>query len=132
MLKQLVDSYFWFGVPTVNLIPADKAFGYFFAILAIMGVIALLVLKLKDKQTCDVIIRKLRSLWLYTGFFGLFWFWLRYENVSIFGDRYWAGIIILVVLVWAGKIIKFGLVDYKQICALEEKEATKKKYLSNK
>jgi len=132
MWNQLTSNYFWFGVPTINLTPADKLFAYIFIGLIVIGVIALLALRLKDKQHCDIIIRKIQSLGLYMGSFGLFWFWVRYENVSIFGDRYWAGLVMLITLIWAGRITKFSLIDYKQIRALEEKEAIKKKYLSSR
>jgi len=132
MFNQLIDSSFWFSVPTLALTSADKALFYFFCALTGVGIVAWVFMYYNEIKGYDLIARKIRSLGLYVGLFGIFWSWLRYENIQIFANRYWAGFLILLGLFWVGRIIKFGFVDYKKICAAEQQQALKEKYLNKR
>lgn len=132
MFNQLIDSSFWFSVPTLALTSADKAFFYFFCALVAIGVIAGVFMYYNENKGYDMIAKKIRSLGLYIGLFGVFWFWLRYENIQIFSSRYWAGLLILIWLYMTGRIIKFACVDFKKIRAQWQQQELKEKYLNKR
>lgn len=129
MFNQFTDSYFWLSTPTLTLIPADKVLLYLFCAIVAVGITSWVFIYFNENKGFDVIAKKIRSSTLYIGSFGIFWFWLRYENIPVFANRYWAGALILLGLFLGVRILKFILIDFKQIKAEQEKEALKEKYL---
>jgi hypothetical protein len=129
MIQQFTDYYFWAAAPSLNLTAEDKIFMWLFLAITVLGVLSIAALYLNLDRLRERAIRKFKDLTLSIGLAGLIWFAIRYENTPIFGNRYWAGLILLVGLVWLGFYLKFLLMDYNKIKAQEEREALKKKYL---
>src|SRR4026207_586096 len=112
MLNKLKDYFFWFSQPPTILVSADKKIGYLFAASLIIGVIFWIWSRFVENQINKKLIKKLSSLAFYTGFAGLFWLGLRFENVPIFGRRYWAGVVGIVAIIWLGFIVKYLIRNY--------------------
>ena len=135
MLNQLTDYYFWSAAPSLTLTPADKFFMWLFVGIAAIGVAAIILSYLSylnSDKVMDVVIRKFKNLALFTGLSGLVWFGIRYENTPIFGSRYWAGLILVMGLVWLGLFLKYLIFDYKKTKVEYERETLKNKYLPRK
>lgn len=130
-LKQLLDYYFWFTQPAAVLIKADKFLAEVFAILAILAIVVWLLTFLIKHEIIKNLVKRIMYLSLTIGLSGLFWFLLRYENTPIFASRYWAGLVIVIGLVWSGFILKFVLFNLRQTKAEYDRELLKKKYLPN-
>jgi cell division protein FtsW (lipid II flippase) len=107
------DKLFWFSQPALALNNYDKYFLWMFAGLVVLGVILKLLAKLLTRHPVG------RKLWnkfgnasASMGLIGLLWFGIRYENTPIFSARYWAAVVILILLVWVFFIIKFLFTKY--------------------
>lgn len=129
MIEKFTDYYFWFAAPSLNITAEDKFFMWLFAAITLVGIAGIVALYFNLDRIRDQVIRKFKDLMLTVGLFGLVWFGIRYENTPIFGNRYWAALILLIGLVWLGFYLKFALVDYKKIKVEAERETLKKKYL---
>lgn len=132
MLNQLTDYYFWTAAPSLTITSADKAFFWLFTAITALGIAAIIFSYVNSDKVADVAIRKFKNLTLSTGLSGLIWFGIRYENTPIFGSRYWAGLILLVGLIWLGFFLKYMVFDYKKGKAEYEREMLKNKYLPRK
>ncbi len=132
MLNQLTDYYFWASAPTLRLTAEDKAFMWVFVAITALSVAAIIFSYINSDKVTDVAIRKFKNLTLAIGLSGLVWFGIRYENTPIFGSRYWAGLILLIGLIWAIWFLKYMVFDFKKTKVEYERELLKKKYLPRK
>jgi hypothetical protein len=131
MIKQLTDYYFWFTQPTAVLIKADKFLAGTFAILVILAIIVWLLVFFIKHEIIKNLVQRIMYLSLTIGLSGLFWFVLRYENTPIFSNRYWAGLILVLGIIWLVFILKFVLFNLSQAIGEYDHEILKKKYLPN-
>ncbi|OGE81877.1 MAG: hypothetical protein A3H72_00075 [Candidatus Doudnabacteria bacterium RIFCSPLOWO2_02_FULL_48_8] len=128
----ITDYFFWFAQPSTYLDKWDFIFGYFFAALFVIGLVLLIAKRFTKHEIVKKLLGRFASEELSMGLIGLIWFGLRYENTPIFGKRLWAGLIVLVMLVWAFFVFKYLLLRFRA----EKKEyddfQMKSKYLPGK
>ena len=129
MLKEFTDYYFWVSPPSINLSSTDMFFMWLFLAIAALGIAAIILSYLNYDTVRDTAIRKFKNLTLTTGLSGLIWFGIRYENTPIFSNRYWAGGILLLGLIWLGFFLKYMIFDYKKTKVQYEREILKQRYL---
>ncbi|HEX9502916.1 MAG TPA: hypothetical protein VF974_01155 [Patescibacteria group bacterium] len=129
MSKRLFDYYFWFAQPPTILEQADKYLGYIFAGLLVLAITFILLKKLSNNSINRGLFQKFWYLTLSTAIMGIVWLGIRYENTQIFGRRYWAGITLLIGIVWLLFIVKYLIFDYRRLKNEYEKEQVKNKYL---
>lgn len=130
MLSKLLDSYFWFVQPSIVLSRADLILGYFF-LGSLLIVTLLVIIKKSVKNEVKLkLLNRFKSLFLVVGISGLVWFALRYENTPIFGLRYWAGLFLLVGLIWGLFILKYLVFNFSKELRAFENEQLKNKYIS--
>lgn len=132
MLQQITDYYFWTSAPSLSLTSMDRAFMWLFVAITALGIVAIIFSYINSDKVTDVAIRKFKNLTLSTGLSGLVWFGIRYENTPILGSRYWAGLILIMALVWIGVFLKYMVFDYKKSKVQYERELLKNKYLPRK
>ncbi|OGE88433.1 MAG: hypothetical protein A3J07_01420 [Candidatus Doudnabacteria bacterium RIFCSPLOWO2_02_FULL_49_13] len=132
MFDQINNYYFWFSQPAAAFSPEDKFLLIKFASTFGVG----LILWIISTQVKDSVIRKLLMrfvrLSLTIGASGLFWVGLRFENTPIFSLRYWAGLILLIGLVWLLFIFKYLIWQFRKDRTEMRREQLKNKYLPNK
>lgn len=126
-----MDYYFWFTQPAIVLIQADKLFGGVFAVLVIVAILLWLLTFIIKHDVVKNLVKRIMHLSLTIGLSGLFWFVLRYENTPIFANRYWAGLILVLGIIWLVFILKFVLFNLSQAIGEYDHEILKKKYLPN-
>lgn len=132
MFNQLKDYYFWFVQPPTILTQADKYFGYLFLAGLILAIGLWAWSKFIKHSVNKKLIKKFSSPILNLGISGLVWFGLRFENTPLFGQRYWAGLVMIVSLVWLGFVLKFLVFNYRTEKVEFEKESIKNKYIPGK
>lgn len=126
----MFSYFFWFSQPSSFLTNDDKIFGYIFAGMFILGVVLSLTRMILIKDSINKkLALKLSRLTTWMGVCGLIWFGVRYENTPIFGQRYWAGIVCLIALVWLGFILKYLIFAFPQDKKFHYQENLKNKYL---
>lgn len=107
------DQLFWFSQPATQLNVHDNYLLWLFAGIAIVGI----VLKISFRFLKHPVIRKLLNRFsnagLVMGLVGLIWFGMRYENAQIFSYRYWAALVIIILVIWLVFIFKYWLTNFR-------------------
>jgi hypothetical protein len=129
MFDRLTDYYFWFPQPPTILSQPDMFFGYIFAGIFILAIVVRIVARFMSHDIYRKALLKFWYLGLTVGLSGLIWFGMRYENTQIFGRRYWAGLTLLVGLVWLVPVLKYLIMNFVKEKKEYERELIKNKYL---
>jgi hypothetical protein len=128
----ITDYYFWFTQPPTTLENYDLWSLYLFGGMALA---ALMVWAMRYTVNHEVIKRALNKwiiLLLSSGLSGLVWFAFRYENTPIFAKRFWAGIVLLSAILWAGWILKYMLFRFNSEKTEYDNNLIKSKYMPSR
>lgn len=125
----LFDKFFWFVPPSSILSNADWIFGYIFAGFIALSIILWVVKRFTKNQIAAKLIGKFFNLFLYNGISGAIWFGFRYENTPVFGQRYWAGLVFLILIVWLLFILKYLVFNFSKELTEYNHELVKKRYM---
>jgi hypothetical protein len=102
------DKLFWFSQPALTITDYDKYFLWLFAGLLVLGVLVRLSSRFLVRHPIRrKLLNKFGNAGLYMGLVGLLWFAIRYENTPIFSARFWAGLTVLIFIIWLFFIIKY-------------------------
>ncbi len=123
------ESYFWFLQPASLLNEFDWQFLYLFAGMFLAGLIFWVASMLIKHAIVLRTLKRWRSLFLSLGASGIIWGAFRYENTPIFAKRFWAGLIILIGLVWAFYILKYMVTKYRTDKREYEDSLVRNKYM---
>lgn len=123
----MISKYFWFIQSSLQ--HSDYVFGFVCSGVVVLGIFLGLSKRFIDHKVQIKLLGKFSSLFLTMGLVGLLWFLLRYENTPIFGLRYWAGIIILIALVWLIFILKYWIFNFRSEVREYEHEQIKRRYI---
>jgi len=129
MWSNITNRYFWFTQPSSFLSPEDRTLFYLFVGMTVLGIIFRLVAKYSANQINRKIWMKFWHLFFWIGISGLIWFGMRYENTFIFAQRYWAGLDLLIGIIWLLFILKYLIFNYRGQKTEYERELLKNKYL---
>jgi uncharacterized membrane protein (DUF485 family) len=75
------------------------------------------------------LISKFFYLSLNIGITGLIWYGIRYENTPIFSMHFWAGLILLIGLIWLGFVLKYLFFDFSKEKREYDHEQVKSRYI---
>jgi hypothetical protein len=126
------QSYFWFIQPSSVLNNYDYYFFWAFVILFAIGIIFKIALNFSRHGIYVKLINKFSNLGLTLGLSGLAWAGFRYENTPIFSDRYWAGLIFVIAIVWLLFILKYVLTKFGPERREFEKQMVNSKYIPSR
>lgn len=127
-----MDYYFWFSNPSTILSFSDYLLAYIFAGSLVLSVALWVIRKLSANPIVKKILNKFFSLFFSTGLTGLIWFAFRYENTQIFGKRLWAGLTLLIGLLWLLWILKYALLKFRTELLEYHQESIRSKYIPKK
>lgn len=125
----LKDYFFWFSQPSSSLNSIDTTFGNIFLVLLILALLTYIAKRFVAHQVYLKLMLKLARMFLTIGLLGLFWYGFRYENVPIFGRRYWAGMVLIAALIWFGYIVKYLIMRFRSERDEYDKYLLNSKYL---
>ena len=129
MFNRIFDYYFWFSQPSTILTNADNYLGYIFAALFILAIVFRATVAFAKNPITQTLFRKFWNLALFTSLSGLVWLAVRYENTPIFGQRYWAGITLVIGIIWLFFILKYLIIEYRVQKKEYDREIIKNKYI---
>lgn len=132
MFAKLYDYYFWFTQPATILSRADFVFGYLFLAVLLLAIILGVWARFIPHEVVKKLVKKFFLLTLNLGLVGLFWLAVRFENIPILAERFWAGLILILGLVWLLFIVKYLIFDFRPEKLAYEKEQVKNKYIPRK
>jgi NADH:ubiquinone oxidoreductase subunit 2 (subunit N) len=109
--------------------PQEKLFAFAGVVMVFIS-IALKVAAVLSVSPIDKKYRnKFYHIFLTTGILELFWYFLRYENITFFGTKSVALLILLIGLVWLVFAITYTMKHYKKEKENWKKEMVRQKYL---
>ncbi len=128
----MIDRFFWLAQPTTMLHVYDKWAIYLFAFLFIVGMVLAGAVRFIRHPVIKKLVRKLVTKDLTLGGVGLIWAGMRYENTPIFAKRFWAGLILLILIVWLLYIFRYLLFAFQREKSEYDEFQVKNKYMPRK
>jgi hypothetical protein len=125
----MFDYFFWFAQPSTILTQEDKILGIIFLAMLVVAIVFRVLAWFAKNPVNKELYKKFWSLFFWTGLSGVIWLGIRYENTQLFGRRYWAGLTLLVGVIWLGFIVKYLAFNYRSKKMEYNKESIKNKYL---
>ena len=129
MWNKISDYYFWFSQSATILSPEDKILLYIPVTLLALAIVFRILASTSKNEVTRKLWKKYWHLALAISLGGISWFGVRFENTPIFGQRYWAGINLIIGIIWLMFILKFTFFDYREQKKEFERELMKSKYL---
>ncbi len=131
-MSSFTDYYFWFAQPSSFLADIDKTFMYVFLGILVAAILLRLAIRFAIKHSVvKKLFMKVWRLLLTVGLSGVIWGIVRYESTPIFGRRYWAGLTILIGVIWLIFILKYLLFNFRKDKQEYDRERVKNKYIPN-
>jgi predicted CDP-diglyceride synthetase/phosphatidate cytidylyltransferase len=127
--QALLTKSFWFTIDPAVLHKVDYAFLILGAVFIVASILSF-ILKLRIKNSYDKnLFKKVSSAFAIVGLLEVVWFGLRYEHIAFFGTHFFAGLIILVLLIYIAFVFKDVFKNRTALVEKCEKEQINLKYL---
>ena len=134
IFSPLIELSFWFSLSPIGLSPVfERGLFFLFAIFIILGSLSRMFARQRKEDYLMVkAYRFAGQLFLTMGILGMFWFFFTYEEIYLFGARFWFLVWLIVSIAWAWWIVRYVKVT---IPVLRQSGAAKKdsnKYIPKK
>lgn len=129
-MDKLLSFGYWFDLTPIRMsAPFEIGFFIGFSLLIVLG-LALRILKKgkKDKFERETLARATTlSFWI--GALGLVWLFMSFEEIQIFGARFWILPLALIAIAFLIKIYRYAKIEVPKSRLLEQSKAEANKYL---
>jgi hypothetical protein len=129
-MENLFSPAFWFDLTPTRL---SSAFEIGFFVLFTLMVLGGLIVRIVNKQRQDkferLTLARVAATLLWTGLLGLLWLFLAFEEIQIFGARFWFLVLAAAFAVSWLSIYRFWTLKVPQQRMLEQSKAEVNKYL---
>jgi len=108
-IRPLLQVSYWLDIspPLMDELMGQVIFWCFAIFLIVGAVIRVVGSKRKDDKFVIATFNKFGTLFLASGFLGLLFYFFSYEQIYLFGARFWFLVIGITFLVWLGYIIRY-------------------------
>jgi amino acid transporter len=129
-MENLFSPAFWFDLTPVRLSSAFEV-GFFvvFALMILGGLIVRIVNKQRQDKFERLTLSRLAATLLWIGVLGLVWLFLTFEEIQIFGARFWFLVLALAFVASMASIYRYWTIKVPQQRMLEQSKAEANKYL---
>lgn len=130
-LTPILNPSFWLNLTPVGLSPVfERAFFLAFSGLILFGAVARIVAKnKKDDRYLVQTYQKLASMLVTMGFVGMGIFFFTYEEIYLFGARFWYILWLVGLVAWAVNIVRYAKVVVPKAKEEATNKATFNKYI---
>ena len=129
-MENLFSFRYWFDLTPVRL---SSAFEVGFFVLFTLMIMAGLAFRIVNKNRQDkferIVLERATVLSLTTGCLGLLWLFLSFEEISIFGARFWFLFLVLLCVGLIVRVYRYKRFQVPQLRLLEQSKAEANKYL---
>lgn len=129
-MENLFSFRYWFDLTPVRL---SSAFEVGFFVLFTLMIMAGLAFRIVNKNRQDkferIVLERATVLSLTTGCLGLLWLFLSFEEISIFGARFWFLFLVLLFVGLTVRVYRYKRFQVPQLRLLEQSKAEANKYL---
>ncbi len=130
IMENLFSFRYWFDLTPVRL---SSAFEVGFFVLFTLMIMAGLAFRIVNKNRQDkferIVLERATVLSLTTGCLGLLWLFLSFEEISIFGARFWFLFLVLLCVGLIVRVYRYKRFQVPQLRLLEQSKAEANKYL---
>ncbi len=131
MNTQLLNPLYWFSFQPAAV---DSLFGKIllgvFLALFLLGIISRMVLEQRTHDRYVILAgKRLITCFITMGFIGLVLYFFSYENISVFGARFWYVIWFLGLIVWSVLLARFITRDIPALREKNQRDHAKSKYI---
>ncbi len=129
-MPNLLDVFFWFDLTPVRLsAPFELGFFVIFAVAILAGLVFRILKKTRQDKFAKILFARAASACLWMGMAGLVWLFLAYEEIQIFGARFWFLVWLIIGLVIIVSLIRYWKIKVPQLRLLEQSKAEANRYL---
>lgn len=129
-MEKLLSLNFWFDLTPVRM---SSAFEIGFFVLFVLCIVAGLAFRIMRKNRTDKFERRtfematVLSLWM--GSLGLLWLFMSFEEIQIFGARFWFLVLSVILVASLVRIYRYSKLEVPRLRLLEQSKAEANKYL---
>lgn len=129
-MDKLLSLNFWFDLTPVRMSPAIEI-GFFvaFSLLVISGLVIRILRKNRQDKFEREVMKRIVTLNLSVGLLGLAWLFLSFEEIQIFGSRFWFLLLALILIIVTIRIVMYHRREVPRLRLLEQSKAEANKYL---
>lgn len=129
-MENLLSLSYWFDLTPVRMSTAfEIGFFVLFSLMIVAGLAFRIVKKNRQDKFERIALERAMSLSLTIGLLGLFWLFLTFEEISIFGARFWFLLIAALFVFMAVRLYRYVKIQVPQLRLLEQSKAEANKYL---
>lgn len=129
-MDKLLSLSYWFDLTPVRMsVPFEIGFFIGFSLVIVAGLVCRILRKgNKDKFEREVLAR-ITTLLFWIGSLGLIWLGLAYEEIQIFGARFWIIPLFIITLISLISTYRYHKIQVPQLRLAEQSKAEANKYL---
>ena len=129
-MENIFDLGYWFDLTPVRLSPAfEIGFFVIFALMLVAGLAMRVMKKARTDKFERMTLEKAINLNFAIGLLGLLWLFLTFEEISIFGARFWFLFLVIIFVVASVRLYRYRKIKVPQLRLLEQSKAEVNKYL---
>jgi Ca2+/Na+ antiporter len=133
-LSPVLEIDFWFRLNPLGLSPFfERSLFFLFALLIIMGSVSRIVARNRKEDYLMVkAYRHMGQMFLTMGVIGMFWFFFTFEQIYLFGARFWFLVWLVCVALWVAWIVRYVKVTIPQLRQAGTAKKDSNKYIPSK
>jgi amino acid transporter len=130
IMENLFSLAYWFDLTPVRM-SSTFEIGFFivFSLMIVAGLALRIVRKSKTDKYERITLERATNIAFVTGLLGLLWLFLTFEEISIFGARFWFLILAIGLVIAVVRLARYRQITVPQLRMLEQSKAEVNKYL---
>lgn len=129
-MENIFDLGYWFDLTPVRMSTGFEI-GFFvvFALMIVLGLVFRIMKKSRQDKFERTTLERATNIGLSIGLLGLLWLFLTFEEISIFGARFWFLLLLALFVYLAVRLYRYYRIQIPQLRLLEQSKAEANKYL---
>ncbi|MEK7183867.1 MAG: hypothetical protein AAB776_04520 [Patescibacteria group bacterium] len=129
-MENLFDLAHWFDLTPVRMSSTfEVGFFILFSLMIVAGLAFRIMRKTRQDKFERITLERATAIALSGGLLGLVWLFLSFEEISIFGARFWFLILVFILVFLLVRLYRFRKIKVPQLRMLEQSKAEANKYL---
>jgi len=129
-MENLFDLGNWLDLTPVRMSSTfEVGFFILFSLMIVAGLAFRIVRKTRQDKFDRITLERATAIALSVGLLGLLWLFLSFEEISIFGARFWFLILVFIFTFSVVRLIRYRKIKVPQLRMLEQSKAEANKYL---
>ncbi len=129
-MNNLINLNFWFDNTPSSFTPSfETGFLYLFALAVVGGLAARINAKTKPDKYQKMLRLRLGSGLITFGILGLIWYFLSFEEIQVFGMRFWFLLLMVGMIIWGYNLYRYFTKTVPALIRQEQSKAEANQYL---